>query len=135
MDVVQKTKVLLVDDEKMLLDLYRSKFQENGFDVYACSDADDALKVLRYGYLPDVILFDINMPGMSGYEFLQTVKKEKLGATPNVAIALTNQGHDAEKKFTAELGADAHLLKSNFIPAEIVAHVEEIMKKGRVEKR
>lgn len=135
MKIVQKTKVLLVDDEKLLLDLYRKHFEEGGFDVYTSSDADDALKVLRYGYKPDVILFDINMPGMSGYEFLQVVKKEILGADPHVTIALTNQGHDAEKQYTAELGADAHILKSNYIPAQVVARVEEEMKKAGVEKR
>jgi CheY-like chemotaxis protein len=128
------TKVLLVDDEKMLLELYRSKFQESGFDVFACSDADDALKVLRYGYKPDVILFDINMPGMGGYEFLELIKKEKLGAQRHIAVALTNQGHDAEKKYTAELGADAHILKSDFTPAEVVARIGEIMKKAGIER-
>ena len=131
----QRTKVLLLDDEKMLLELYRQKFEERGFDVYTCSDADDALKVLRYGYKPDVFLLDINMPGMSGYDFLKTVKSEQLGAVPNVAIALTNQGHDAEKRFLAELGADAHILKANFIPAEVITQVEAIMKERGVEKR
>jgi len=131
----QKTKVLIVDDEKMLLQLYRAKFEQSGYDVYTCTEADDALKVLRYGYKPDVILFDINMPGMSGYDFLKTVKAEKLGAKHNVAIALTNQGHDAERQYTDELGADAHLLKAAFTPAEVVVEVERIMEKGGVEKR
>ncbi len=125
----ERMKVLLVDDEKLLLDLYRKKFEEGGYYVYTCSEADDALKVLRYGYKPNVILFDISMPGMSGYEFLQAVRKEQLGGEPHIAIALTNQAHDAEKKYTSELGADAHILKSSYIPAEIVAKVGELLKK------
>jgi CheY-like chemotaxis protein len=102
--------------------------------VYACCDADDALKVLRYGYKPDVIIFDINMPGMGGYEFLETIKKEKLGAGGNIAVALTNQGHEAEKKFTEELGVDAHILKSDYTPAEVVDKIREIRKAKPVDR-
>ena len=125
-----RLKVLLVDDEKLLLDLYRRRFEMNGFDVFTATDPEEVLKTLRAGYKPDVILFDITMPAqISGYEFLEHIKKEKLGAKKCLYIALTNEGQDGEKKRIAELGADDHIMKSNFSPAEIVAHVQEMLKK------
>lgn len=128
----RRTKILLLDDEKMLLTLFRVKFEQQGFDVYTCTDADDALKVLRYGYMPDVILFDITMPGMSGYEFLETVKKEKLGGSPCLMLALTNEGQDGEIKRILELGADGHLMKAAYLPSELVIVVQEMLKKTTV---
>ncbi len=123
----RKTKVLLLDDEKLLLDIYKIKFEKSGYEVSMYCDADDALRALQSGYKPDVILFDITMPdGRSGYEFIETVKKEKL-AKHCLKIALTNEGQEGEKARTAELGTDAHLLKCNFTPSELVAAVTEML--------
>lgn len=120
-------KVLLLDDEKLLLALYQSKFEKSGYDVSAFSDVDDALSVLRKGFQPDVMLFDITMPdSRSGYEFIETVNVEKL-AKHSLKIALTNEGQDAEKARMAELGTDGHFLKANFVPSEIVAKVTEML--------
>lgn len=124
----QKTKVLMLDDEKLLLDLYTIAFQKGGYEVSTYYDVDDALLALREGNNPDVILFDITMPdSRSGYEFIETVKKEGL-AKQSLKIALTNAGQEGEIGRIAELGTDAHLLKSNFIPSEIVTTVTEMLK-------
>ena len=63
----------------------------------------------------------------SGYEFIETVQKEKL-AKHCLKVALTNEGQDGEIARLVELGADAHLLKTNFIPSEIVTTVTEMLK-------
>lgn len=123
----RKPKVLMLDDERFLLEIYKLKFENSGFAVSAFYSADDALDALQKGYDPDVILFDITMPdGMSGYEFLDRVRKEKL-SPHSVKIALTNEGQDGEIARTAELGADAHLLKANFTPAELAGAVAAIL--------
>ena len=123
----QPTKVLLLDDEKFLLDIYTLSFKKHGYEVSAFHDADDALHALRHGYAPDVMLFDITMPNSkSGYEFIETVNTEKL-SSHSLKIALTNQGREGEMERLDELGADAHLLKANFIPSEIVAKVTEML--------
>jgi len=123
-----RTKVLLVDDEKMLLELYRKKFELNNCDVYTCVDAESALAVLRYGYKPDIILFDITMEGMGGYAFIEAVNKEKLGAAGCLYIALTNEGQEGEIQRVKELGAYEHILKAQYTPAEMVAHVLQKLK-------
>ena len=126
-----KTKILLLDDEKFLLFMYKMKFEKAGYEVAAYDDADSALSALREGYDPDVILFDITMPNSrSGYEFIETVRKERL-ARHSLKIALTNEGQDAEKSRLAELGTNAHLLKSNYIPSEIVTTVTSMVQERR----
>ena len=127
----QKTKVLILDDEHFLLDMYRLIFEKNNYEVTTFDTADNALVALRGGYDPDVILFDITMPGgMSGYEFLEHVKKEGL-AIRSMKIALTNEGQDAEKTRLTELGADGHLLKANFVPSQLATTVGQMLQAKR----
>ena len=121
----------MLDDEKFLLDIYKISFEKRGWEVSTYHDVDDALSALRKGYDPDVILFDITMPdSRSGYEFIEAVRKERL-SKHSLKIALTNEGQEGEKARIAELGADAHFIKSDFIPSEIVTTVTEMLNTKR----
>jgi CheY-like chemotaxis protein len=115
--------VLLVDDDKFLLDMYSLKFTQEGFTVASCFSVHEALEALRGGVKPDVILFDITMPGQDGFEFLKSVRDEKL-ATNSKLIALTNQSNDADRKHADELGAQKYVVKASMIPSEVVAMVK-----------
>ncbi|MEY4747228.1 MAG: hypothetical protein RLZZ416_277 [Candidatus Parcubacteria bacterium] len=127
MKAERKPTVLMLDDEKFLLTIYRLKFEKSGYQVSTYYSTDDALQVLRSGFTPDVILFDITMPdSRSGYEFIEAVQAERL-AKRSLKLALTNEGQDAEKSRLADLGADAHLLKANYTPSELVAEVTKRM--------
>ena len=124
-----KPKVLMLDDEGFLLTLYKAKFEGSGFEVAAYFGPHEALQALRAGYQPDVVLFDITMPEeISGYQFLEIVQVERL-CPKALKIALTNEGQDGEMARTKELGADAHLMKAKFTPAELVAKVSEMLSK------
>lgn len=123
-----KPKILLVDDEKMLLELYSIKLVKNGFDVVVSSSAEQALTLLKQGYAPDAILFDITMPEMSGYEFLENLQKMKL-PKKCLKIALTNESQDGEKMRTVEMGVHAHLVKAEYTPAELAAVIKELLQK------
>lgn len=127
--VETKAHVLLVDDDKFLLDMYATKFSEQGFDVQACLSVPDALQVLHGGFLPDAILFDITMPERDGFSFLQSLRDEHL--CPNaLKIALTNHHDDAENTHAVSLGAEQCLIKASTIPSEVVNIVgEELSKK------
>jgi CheY-like chemotaxis protein len=121
-------KVLMLDDEEFLMNIYKSYFEKSGYEVTTYHDADDALKALRAGYDPDVLLFDINMPdSRSGYEFIETVNHDKLGGHA-LKVALTNVGEDGALERIAELGTDAHFLKAKFLPSELVTKVDEMLK-------
>ena len=122
-----KKKIMMLDDEKFLLEMFKMTFEKNGYDVAVYNDVDEALNALRKGYEPDVMLFDITMPDMrSGYEFIETVNTEKL-ARRSFKIAFTNQGLVGEKARLAELGTDAHLLKVQYAPAELVGKITELL--------
>ncbi|HWO07625.1 MAG TPA: response regulator [Candidatus Paceibacterota bacterium] len=124
----RKPKALFIDDEKLLLELYSIKFAKNGYDVVVTPTAEKALTLLTEGYRPDVILFDITMPEMSGYEFLEKLNGIKLPRRC-LKIALTNEAQDGEKARTIELGADAHLVKAEYTPAELVEIVRTMLER------
>jgi len=122
-----KKKVLMLDDEPFLLEMYKQSFEKSGFEVATYYDPESALGVLRGGFDPDVILFDITMPGRkSGYEFIDNVQNEKL-CSRSLKIALTNESGAAVKARMDELGVDAFLVKAEFIPSEIVTKVDELL--------
>src|SRR3989344_9313078 len=118
--------ILLVDDDKFLLDMYSLKFTQAGYTVQPCFSTKEALQALRGGYQPAVILFDVTMHGEDGFVLLQTIRDEKL-AQGSRLIALTNQGNDADKKHAEELGVSRYCIKASMIPSEVVAMVKEEM--------
>ena len=123
-----KTKVLLVDDEKFLLDVYSIKFLKSGFDVFISTSAREGLEAMHKGYIPDAVLFDINMPEKSGFEFLEELHSFPWHSSC-LKIALTNEGQDAGIERIAELGADAFFLKANYTPAQLVDAVTVLLGK------
>ena len=126
----QKGMVVLIDDDKFLLDMYAMKFVKENFTVETFLSADQALVALREGLAPDAILFDITMPSRDGFSFLQALGEEKLGAHA-LKVALTNQSSDAEIEKAKTLGADGYFVKATMIPSEVVGKVTELIGKHR----
>lgn len=122
----KKLKVMLVDDDKFLLDMYSLKFQKSGFDVEACSTSQKSIDILRSDDNFDVILLDIIMPGMDGLELLKKIREENLAKSSKI-IMLTNQADDYEK--AKALGVDGYIIKATTIPSEVVEQVVSIYKK------
>lgn len=125
-----KGNMLLVDDDKFLVDMYSLKFRGAGYTVQSYLRAKDALDALRGGFSADAVVFDILMPGIEGFTFLEAVKAEKL-AQGAVLVALTNQANDFEKKRAEALGCDRYIVKASMIPSEVVHAVEEEMQKKK----
>jgi CheY-like chemotaxis protein len=123
-----QTHILIVDDDKFLLDMYCLKFSQAGYSVQPCFSVAEALAAVRGGYDPAVILFDVTMPGDDGFVLLQKLRDEKLAANARL-IALTNQSSDADKKHAEELGVHRYVIKASMIPSEVVAMVKEEMGK------
>jgi len=119
-------KILFVDDDTFLLDMYAVKFKNNGWDVRTCDNAENALKVLRGGYVPDAMLVDIIMPGMDGIEFLSVVRKENLAAGAAL-ILLTNQGLPDDVAKAKELNVDGYIIKATTIPSDVLRETEKIL--------
>lgn len=122
----KKINILLVDDDKFLLDMYSVKFKNKGLDILAISSSSEVLTKLREGFKVDIILLDIIMPTMDGLELLEIIKKEKL-AEGSVIVMLTNQADDEDK--AKKLGIDGFIVKATTIPSEVVNKVLEIYDK------
>jgi CheY-like chemotaxis protein len=122
----QKQTVMLVDDDKFLLDMYSLKFTQAGYAVQPCFSVEEAMVKLRGGTVPDVIVFDITMPGEDGFVLLQKIRDEKLAPAAKL-IALTNS--DNEKPRAEEFGIKRYVIKATMIPSEVVAMVKEELAK------
>jgi DNA-binding response OmpR family regulator len=116
------TSVLVVDDDPDVCDLVTYKLEQSGFDVRRASDGDGALREVAK-QIPDLVLLDIMMPGISGLEVLQRWRGSAATAAMPV-IMLTAQENDVERGF--ELGADDYVVKP-FSPRELARRVTAVM--------
>jgi two-component system OmpR family response regulator len=123
-------KIVLIDDDKFLLETYATKFQQNGFDVRACLSVKAGLAALKEGFPAEAIIFDIIMPEQDGFSLLEELRAEIL-APDALRIALTNQSDDSEKKRAEELGVSLYIIKASMIPSEVVHTVSEALAKSR----
>ena len=119
-------RLYLVDDDRFLLDMYAVKFKAAGHEVTAFSGGEDLLKALRESPAPDALLVDIVMPGMTGFEILEALKKEQLGGEMKV-IVLSNQGQESDIENAKQLGADGYIIKASAIPSEVFAETMKII--------
>ncbi|MBI2175520.1 MAG: response regulator [Parcubacteria group bacterium] len=126
MEDVSKKIVFIVDDDEFLLDMYVLKFQESGFAIEVAKGGEEALEKLRAGLKPDVMLLDIVMPHLDGFELLRIVKKEQLSPRAKI-IMLTNLGQKEDVDRGLRLGADDYIVKAQFTPTEIVQRVQAIL--------
>ncbi len=118
-------KIVLIDDDVFLRDMYATKFIDMGHDIQEFEYAEDALNFLLEGNECDVILVDMVMPGMSGVQFLKNVT-EKNASNGAIAIVLSNQGQDADIDEAKEAGAHDYIVKAEYVPSEVVKKTEEI---------
>ncbi len=125
---MQNKKILIIDDDSFLLDMYALKFSQSGFEVTTALGALPALEKLRAGYMPDTILLDIVMPVMDGFEFLQKRKDENL-APSATAIILSNRGQESDIKKGQDLGAAGYIVKASTTPSEVITQVTDIITK------
>lgn len=121
-------RIYLVDDDRFLLDMYAVKFKNAGHEVRAFQQPEELLTTLRGGDAPDAILIDIVMPGMTGFETIEVMRREKLAPSTKV-IFLTNQGLDQDLEHAKELKADGYIIKASAIPSEVYAETLKILEK------
>ena len=119
-------KILIVDDDNFLLDMYSLKFTERGFSVDSSLGSIDLLQKLRGGATPDILLLDIVMPAMDGFEVLEAIKKENL-AKGTIKIILSNRGQKEDIDRGVSLGARGYIVKATATPTEVVDKVVEII--------
>ena len=124
----QKHKILIVDDDVFLLDMYATKFKEEGFDVEIAQGGKEALAKIKEGLYPEVVLLDVVMPGMDGFEVLGTIRKDNLIPTSKIII-LSNLGQKENIDKGKELGVTDYVVKAYFTPSEVVKKANEALNK------
>lgn len=120
-------KILLVDDDAFLRDMYAMKFGEVGHEVDVVDSATAAMSKIEQGEGYDLVLLDIVMPNMTGIDLLRECKQQ-FAELPTRYIVLSNQGQPDDISEAMAAGADGYIIKAESIPSEVVVRVEEILK-------
>jgi DNA-binding response OmpR family regulator len=122
-----KKTIMLVEDDSFVLDIYKTKLTQEGFNVVMASNGIEAIKKLEeIAELPDLILLDIVMPYLDGLEVLKKIKEdEKIKNVP--VILLTNLSQKEEIDEGLKLGAVDYLIKSHFTPSEVLEKIKKTL--------
>jgi two-component system, OmpR family, alkaline phosphatase synthesis response regulator PhoP len=118
-------KILLVEDDPLLIDIYTTKFKEVGFSVEVVDNGSRVLKKAQE-FQPDLVVLDIVLPHMNGWEVLESLKKDKITKHAKVII-LSNLGQKEEIDKGMELGADLYLIKAHYTPSQVAQEVSQLM--------
>lgn len=124
-DKKEQIKILLIEDDPFLLSMYSTKFELENFSVISAADGEQGLALAKSGG-PDIILLDIMLPKMNGFEVLEKLKADKTAAAIPV-ILLTNLNQKNEVERGLALGAEDYLIKAHFLPSEVVAKIRKIL--------
>ena len=127
----EKRKILIVDDDNFLLDMYALKFSQNNFQVHTASNGLESIEKLKGNLKPDLILLDIIMPEMDGFEMLAKINAERL-SPDSVKIILSNNSQQSDIEQGKSLGVAGYIVKANSTPAEVIQQVIDILNKSKV---
>ena len=128
--VENKEKILIIEDDTFILDIYQTKFKQEGFEVATAENGLVAFEKMKE-FLPDIILLDIIMPYMDGVEVLQKIKEDSVLKNIPV-IMLTNISEKERVEKAMNEGANEFLIKSHFTPLEVVEKVRTLLKKEKI---
>lgn len=122
-------KILLVEDDNFIVDMYTTKFELEGFRIVTAEDGQKGLEMAK-AEKPDIILLDILMPKMDGFAVIEQLKKDD--ETKNIPVVLlTNLGQKEDIKKGFELGAVGYLIKAHFMPSEVVDKIKKILEEQK----
>jgi len=115
-------RILLVEDDDALANVYLTRLQAEGFDVKRVANGEDAL-VSALEYHPDLVLLDVMMPKVSGFEVLDIIRNTPETANLKV-VMLTALSQEADKKRAESLGVDDYLVKSQVVIADVIDRIK-----------
>jgi len=126
----QGRRILLAEDDRFLRKAAEATLRRSGFTVFTAVDGEEALR-LAQAEIPDLILLDLIMPKLQGFEVLRSLKQSP--ETSHIpVIVLSNLGQDRDIQQAMESGAVAYLVKANLSLEELVKHVEAALPGGKV---
>jgi len=122
-------KILLIEDEDIIIDLLEKKLSQEGYKVVVAKDGEEGLRKMKeMEPKPDLILLDIIMPKMGGFEVMEEMQKDpQLREIP--VIIISNSGQPVELDKAKKLGAKDWLIKTEFDPKEVIEKVKRQLQK------
>jgi len=120
-------KILLVEDEEIMINLLQKKLEKEGYEVFVTRDGEEGLKVMRE-IRPDLVLLDIIMPKKGGFEVLEEMMKDPDLKKISV-IVISNSGQPVELDKAQKMGARDWLIKTEFDPQEVIDKVVKLIGK------
>jgi len=125
-DAVRKNEVLIIEDDSLLLKTYKNKFSKEGIPFVVATDGQEALDFLNHAP-PAVVLLDLMLPKLSGFEVLEALRKKKSWEkVPIIILSNLNQSEDIKRG--KELGATDYLIKADIKIQDIVTVVKKYLK-------
>ena len=121
-------KLLLIDDDAFLRDMYAIKFSESGYGVHVAESAGVALSMIEADPHFEIILLDMIMPVMSGTDLIKEIKS-RFPEMDAKCIVLSNQGQQEDINEAMEVGAVGYIVKAEAVPSDVVKKVEALSKK------
>ena len=119
-------KILIIEDDKFLRELISQKLLKEGYDIIEAMDGEKGIEEVKKEK-PDLILLDLILPGIDGFEILAKIKADpKISKIP--VIILSNLGQKTDIQKGLEMGAVDYLIKAHFTPAEIVEKIRQVIK-------
>lgn len=119
------TKIAIIEDDSVINQMYRMKFEADGFDVQVADNGKSGVELVE-AFGPDIILLDLQMPEMSGDEALKKIRSQPWGARIPVII-LTNLGIEESPKVLKELNVQSYIVKAELTPSQVVTRVKETL--------
>ena len=120
--MADKKIILLVEDEKLLLNLLKQRLEQEEFDVITAKNGEEALRILK-GTKPDLILLDIILPKISGFELMENVRKDP-GYGKSPIIIISNLGQESDIERGKALGAVGYFVKAHVSIEDLVGQVK-----------
>ena len=117
--------ILVVEDDKFLRELITRKLSEEGYNTIEAVDGEDGARKIKEE-MPDLVLLDLILPGMDGFEVLASIKQDpKTSPVPIIVFSNLGQTEDVEKGM--KLGAIDYMVKAHFTPVEIIEKVKKAL--------
>lgn len=120
-------KIAIVEDDGVIRQMYRMKFENEGFEVQVAENGRDGVALVAH-MKPDIILLDLHMPEMNGGEALSEIRTTSWGKHIPVII-LTNLGEEESPKSLRALGIHSYIVKADYTPRQVVARVKDALSK------
>jgi DNA-binding response OmpR family regulator len=126
---MENKKILIVEDDDFLLQMYVTKLELEGFQVISAIDGIKGLKLAKKDK-PDLVLLDLQLPSMSGFEVLENLKQDdEIKQIPVLILTNFSQKEDIER--CLNLGASDYLIKAHFVPSEVISKIKNILQENK----